>query len=190
VSHDTLLLSGSFKPPFRQLILSSNGTYGAFVGANKPSVGVHETLVGINESLVGTNRTFVSFNAHFVGANGTFVESNASLVDANEPSVGANVSLVGTSRTFVGADKLTPQLFLRKFGVPESRFRPARPSGGTARPREPITQQLSDTLGGTGRNPEPPGPFPGDSNDVPAQFEMRAYRDWANNFFYATSRLG
>ncbi|MCX6909807.1 MAG: hypothetical protein NTY01_17440 [Verrucomicrobia bacterium] len=32
------------------------------------------------------------------------------------------------------------------------------------------------------------GPFTSDFSDPPTQWEMRAFRDWANSFFGATAR--
>ncbi|MBI5688136.1 MAG: hypothetical protein HZC54_23940 [Verrucomicrobia bacterium] len=58
---------------------------------------------------------------------------------------------------------------------------------------EVTAQQLNDTvntaIAGTARNPSASiGPFTGDFSDPPTQGEMRAFRDWANSFFYATAR--
>jgi hypothetical protein len=41
---------------------------------------------------------------------------------------------------------------------------------------------------GTANNPASIGPYTGDFSDPPTQSEMRAFRDWCNNFFGATAR--
>lgn len=57
-------------------------------------------------------------------------------------------------------------------------------------PGDVSSQQLTDAIAGTANNPASDGPYTGDFIDPPTQDEMRAFRDWANNFFAATARHG
>jgi hypothetical protein len=64
---------------------------------------------------------------------------------------------------------------------------PEGPQGPQGQPGEVSAQQLTDAIAGTANNPASIGAYSGNFSDPPTQSEMRAFRDWANNFSGATA---
>ncbi|MCX6900590.1 MAG: hypothetical protein NT105_18070 [Verrucomicrobia bacterium] len=121
-----------------------------------------------NEHFVSTYGTSVAANAIPVGTNANFVGSNGIPVDTNRTSVATNESSVDANGTFVGEYNLTPQLFLRKFGLPRAGLQAAerrRQSHGHLHKPPTVIRVIS---GGRLRMHKPHRAAAGDANDSPA----------------------